>query len=481
MNKKPLIADIHIHPILKSFNWTKKDGTKNPWEAFNHIQPNTRTGRFAVGATRALSKYTQTNFYKLIEGNVRVVCISLYPFERGFLNMRNLPKLFTTDQAIYEVAAITSGMGIDKVKQLDNHTDYYQEFKDEYAYLKKHEGKSPCGKHSYKVVNNYSEIQEVLKKDNELAVIVTCEGAHAFFDHDMWESGMGKKDLKEKLSKHVQEVKEWENPPFFINLMHHFYNYLGGHGTTMYGVTGSVLNQNRGLEKGLEGLGLRVMKEMLSNKNGKRILIDTKHMSLEARREYYRWLRTHNYISKIDNIPIICSHTGVNGFKTMTGSLARKDTNKKNKNSYFFNWAINLSDEELNIIHESDGLMGIIIDKGKLGGGGFESRVNKAKDNKEKKEMYMQLFWDNLFHAVDAVGSKSAWDMFCLGTDFDGAINHVDFYDDAAKLQNLYKDLYEFLDKKKYKKKLWHGYKPEELLDKVFAQNTLNFMEKYFV
>ncbi|MEZ4929420.1 MAG: hypothetical protein R2777_05355 [Chitinophagales bacterium] len=57
--------------------------------------------------------------------------------------------------------------------------------------------------------------------------------------------------------------------PFFMNLMHHFYNYLGGHGTTMYGVTGSVLNQNRGLEKGLEGLGLRVMKEMLSNKNGK--------------------------------------------------------------------------------------------------------------------------------------------------------------------------------------------------------------------
>jgi len=481
MLNQPTITDIHIHPILKASNWTKEEGEKNPWESFNHVEPNTRTGKIAIKATQAMAKYTQSNFYKLIEGNVRVIGVSLYPFERGFLNMRNLPKLFASDEAIYEMTAIASGMGLERIRDLDNHIDYFEELEKEYNYLKRHEGKSPCGKYSYKVVNSYTEIQESLKKGNEIAVIVSVEGAHTFFDHEMWNTSMGKKEMKKRLSENVLKVKNWENPPFFMNLMHHFYNNLGGHGTTMYGVTGTLLNQKRKLEAGLEGLGLRVMKEMLSNKNGKRILIDTKHMSLKARKEYYNWVRSHNYISKSDNIPIICSHTGVNGFKTMKGSLMQKDTNKKNKNSYFFNWAINLSDEEMKIIHQSDGIMGMIIDKGKLGGGAFHKKLEKAKEDQQRNEMYMKLFWDNLFQGVKAIGSKSAWDMFVIGTDYDGAINHVDTYDDATKLSKLYKDLVEYLDKNKYEKSLWYGYKPEELVEKVFFKNSMDFMQKYFV
>lgn len=481
MFDKPLIADIHVHPILKASNWTKGDGEKNPWESFDHIEPNSRTGKFAIKATQAMAKYTQSNFYKLIEGNVRVISVSLYPFERGFLNMRNLPKLLASNETVYEMTAIASGMGLETIRELDKNINYFEELEKEYNYLKRHEGKSPCGKYSYKIVNNYTEIQEVLKKENEIAVIISVEGAHAFFDNEMWEGSFGKKEMKNKLSENILKVKNWENPPFFMNLMHHFYNHLGGHGTTFYGVTGSLLNQNKKLEAGLEGLGLRVMKEMLSDKNGKRILIDTKHMSLKARKEYYNWVRSHNYISKVDNIPIICSHTGVNGFKTMKGSLMQKDTNKKSKNSYFFNWAINLSDEELSIIHQSDGIMGMIIDKGKLGGGAFHKKLVKTTDEKVKSEMYMKLFWDNLFQGVHAIGKKSAWDMFVIGTDYDGAINHVEGYDDATKLQNLYKDLIEYLDKNKYEKALWHGYKPEELVEKVFFKNSMDFMAKYFV
>lgn len=481
MKKTPYYADLHLHPSIKSFNWNAKDGKKNPWEDFDHIEPKTRAGRFGWQNTPTLAKYTQTNFYKLIKGKVRIAFVSLYPFERGFLNMRNVPRLITSKKAVIEMTAIASGMGYHKVEQLNEKVNYYREFKGEYKYLKDHQGPSPCGKYSYKIVNNYAELQASLKKKNELAVIITCEGAHAFFDSKMWEGTMNKRELKVALSKHIQEVKEWEHPPLFMNLMHHFYNKLGGHAKSLDGFVINLLNQRKGLETGLEGLGLRVMKEMLSNSNGKRILIDTKHMSVKARIEYYRWIRSNNYINKNSSIPVICSHTGVSGFKTLQGSKIKPDSPAKKRKSYFFNWGINLSDEEINIIHDSGGIAGLIIDKGKLGGTAFLNKADKTKDDEKRKELYMKLIWDNLFQVIRATNSKSGWDVFTLGTDYDGAINHVEFYDDATKLPNLYKDMYEYLDRTKYEKKLWHGYKPEELLDKLFRSNAMDFLEKNFV
>jgi microsomal dipeptidase-like Zn-dependent dipeptidase len=481
MQNTPFYADIHLHPTIKSFNWDKKDGEKNPWETFSHIEPQSAAGRLGSQASATVAKYSQTNFYKLIEGKVRIAFISLYPFERGFMKMRNVPRLITGKKVIIELTAIASGMGFNKTQKLFEKTDYLKEFEDEYEYLKKHEGKSPCGKFSYKMVNNYSELQESLKKENELAIVITCEGAHAFFDKEMLAGTLNKKEIKARLTENIMKVKQWKNPPFFMNLMHHFYNELGGHAQSLDGFVSNLLNQRKGLEAGLEGLGIKAMKEMLSNSNGKRILIDTKHMSVKARIEYYNWVRSNNYINKSSKIPVICSHTGVNGFKTLQGSKIKADSAAKKRKSHFFNWGINISDEEINIIHDSQGMAGLIIDKGKLGGGAFLAKADKTKDEKDRKDLYMKIIWDNLFHTVKAVGSKSGWDVFALGTDYDGAINHVEYYDDATKLPNLFDDLYEYLDRTKYEKKLWYGYKPEEILDKLFRKNVLDFMERNFV
>jgi microsomal dipeptidase-like Zn-dependent dipeptidase len=481
MKKASYYADLHLHPTLKSSNWGKTESPKNPWETFEHLKPTTNSSRLVNIASKDLAKYSQTNFYKLMEGKVKVAFISLYPTERGFFEIRNVPKFLTSHKAQIEMIALTSGMGPKRIERMFTKTDYYKELHDEYKYLKKHEGASPCGNFTYKIVNNYSELQESLKKENELAIVLTVEGCHALFTEEMLSGKLDKRQLKEKLKENIISIKEWENPPLFMNLMHHFYNQLGGHARSFkIGIGMTLLNQQKALEAGLEGLGIKVLKEMLSENNGKRIHVDTKHMSLKVRKEYYNWIRSYNYLSKSDNIPVICSHGGVNGFKTMSGSLIKPDSDGKNAKSYFFNWAINLSDEEMKIINESKGLMGLIIDKGKLGGGAFLKKANKEKDMKKLKEMYMKLIWDNLFQGVRAIGNKSAWDIFSLGTDYDGAINHVDFYDDATKLPTLYGDLYEYLDRTKYEQSLWHGYKPEELVNKLFSENATDFLERNF-
>ena len=57
----------------------------------------------------------------------------------------------------------------------------------------------------------------------------------------------------------------------------------------------ALLNQNRGMDKGLTELGRHVLRELLSRENGKRIIIDTKHMSVQSRKEYYGFVRNYNY------------------------------------------------------------------------------------------------------------------------------------------------------------------------------------------
>ena len=480
--KNKFFADIHMHPIMKSFNSGHPKPKYNPWEFFEHERPTTTGGRFVSRNSPDMEKCTQANFYKLMDGQVRVLFNSFYPFERGFFNIRNLPKLATGRKAKSEMMAVGSGIGMDRAAYLARHVDYWEELNDEYAYLMKHQGKSPNGKFEYAVVSNYTQLQDVLKKENSLAVIPTIEGCHALFDSKMLSGKLKHKEMKERLLKNIMKLKEWEHPPFFVTLMHHFYNGLGGHAKSLKAQIGNnVLNQNKRLEKGIEGLGIKALKELLSNRNGKRIHIDTKHMSLKTRKEYYRWIMAYNYLDKTDIIPVICSHGGVNGFKTMQGSLRKNDTEPKRKRSYFNNWAINMSDEELGIIHESKGLFGLIIDKGIISGGKFMNKIGRIKDEIKIKEEYCRLIWDNILQGVRSINKKTAWDIFSLGTDYDGAINHIPPYDGADRLPDLYMDLYRFMDKYSYMNNLWFGYKPEEILDKIFYKNVMDFCERNFV
>ena len=455
----------------------------NLWEDFGHIQPSYTTSRYVSRNSMQIAKYTQSNLLNLARGNVRVFFNSLYPIERGFINLRNIPTVLTRKKVQHELIGLLTGMDPKRVAHLQKYPNYYKELQEEYAFLVANQGASPDGEYHHEIAKDYKHLREILKNKNALASIVTVEGAHVFFDKKMLSGKLNKKELKKHLHQHIEEVKQWEHPPFMINLAHHFYNQLSGHAKSFFKIeiAEGLLNQKKGLNVGLEGLGIKALKEMLSNRNGKRIHIDTKHMSLKARQEYYRWIVSYNYLNKSNNIPVISSHTGVNGYKTMSGSLRKSDNMAKIKEGYFFKWSLNISDEEINIIHKSGGILGIMVDETKLGGGKFYASLTKLKDDKAIKDAYLKLIWDNIFQVINAVGDKSAWDIITLGTDYDGAIQHIEGYDSADKLPMLYDDMRSFLEETNYEKDLWHGYDPTELLNKIFQQNAMTFLERYFV
>lgn len=479
----PFFADIHVHSTLKSFNSGYPKPEQTVWDDIEHAQGETNPAKFIFNISKEVAKYSQSNFYELSRGNVRVASVSLYPLEKGFLEMRNLSKAVTNPKARNEMAMVITGYHLDAIRHIRKQKNYFAELNAEYQYLFNQQGKSPDGKYAFKLVNNFTALNNIiLNEKNTLAIVLSIEGAHVFFDEKMLSGKLSKQELKKALTDNILAIKAWEVPPFTINLCHHFYNGLCGHAKSFSGFLGvGILNQIKGLETNLTGLGIKALKELLSNNNGKRILIDTKHMSLSGRKEFYNWIRSYNYLSKYDKIPIICSHTGVNGFKTMTGSLLHPDNNKKITKSHFNRWSINLSDEEINIIHETGGLIGLMLDKYKLGGGKFFNSIKNIKEEEKLRDKYAEIFMDNVFQIIQAVGNKSAWDIIALGSDYDGAISHVDFYDKASTIPQLYHDLVHFLERTRYGFSYWHGYKPEELIDKILRKNAMDFYSRHFV
>ena len=105
MKSIPSFADFHIHPNLKSFNSGNPKPKLNMWEHFEHVEPTTAAGKFAVNNSKGVAKFSQTNFYNLIEGNVRVVFISLYPMERGFFDIRGVPKALTSKKGLDDLTS----------------------------------------------------------------------------------------------------------------------------------------------------------------------------------------------------------------------------------------------------------------------------------------------------------------------------------------------------------------------------------------
>ncbi len=474
-----MIIDLHCHPNLKSFNSGFPEPTANMWDKIHH-KIDSKIAQSISETTEQVSKESQCNLDAMNAGNVRVFQLSLYPTERGFLHLRNVPNALIGKRRIHIMQEVITGYHGDSIAQQKKHYHYFDDLQKEYDYVKKQQGKSPDGKTEFVIVNNYKELEQALKKKNTLIGIVTIEGAHVLGTGNPAADKLSKDKLIEMLTKNIHAIKQWEHPPFVINLSHHFWNHLAGHATSFKRPVNRLLNQNKGKNKGITEAGWHVIRELLSTGNGKRILIDTKHMSVASRKEYYAFISNHNYVNPDHKIPVVSSHACANGFKTMDSSIKQNDVFPKARKGRLYKWSINISDEEARIIHQSEGLIGLMVDKGNLGGIDLIKKISEIKDNVKQRKEFTQLFWDNAFQLVEAIGEKSGWDIIALGTDFDGSITHMDPYPSSAHLPLLRQDLVEYLEKNAYQKKLWFGYTPTEIVDKMMYKNAMEFYKKFF-
>jgi hypothetical protein len=427
MNSSTPIVDIHIHPTLKPYG-NSFYGNTNPMIANNvaciwSTDKNTEMDKVFEN-TLGISRYRQSDFTTLTQGQVKICIVSLYPIEKQFIMLKNKNLKFAQDY----LAQFASLFGKKRIEAItDENFNYFEDLKKEYAFLTKLNSKPAIGGSLF-----YTLLDNTKKLDSEtnLIVIPSIEGCHCFCEGNDTQDSNNWKNIE----ANVAIVKNWSSPPIFVTLAHHFYNGLCTQAKSLFDTAGELLDQSYGMRDfdiipadGLPAIsetGLLLIDLLLSQKNGKPILIDVKHMSKEARNKYYHLLET-KYSTQ--NIPVIWSHGAVN-------------TIEKNE--------INLDLEDVKKIYETQGLIGIELDQRILGYN--RKRFKKwfgriFKSNKKESYEDAFYFWEQIRiiaeYAYTNKLSDNPWKCICLGSDYDGVINPLNQYRDASTLSLLYLNL----------------------------------------
>jgi microsomal dipeptidase-like Zn-dependent dipeptidase len=452
-----MFFDLHTHPSLKSF---LTNGKINSWG-------------FIDAEIMSNGLDSECNFNQMKIGNVKIATVSIHPLERQFceplLLKGVLPRFSPLDGSILK--AIVKGK-----------ISYYSMLKKELAQLEKDQH---FENRSFQFVNSFEDIV-----DDKTNIVLSVEGGHSFLDiqsdnHDK---------VCEDILKNLKEFKKLPHRLLFITLTHLAHAHLCTHA---FGMKMRLIFRDKGFYPkgcGLTQGGREFIREAMRSENGRRILIDVKHMSLRSRKEFYDLRRI-----EFPDAPIIASHAGISGcsiykipihsviFRKRFFSIMKDRQRYKVKyhklpgllNTYFNPSSINLYDEDIIEIIQSSGIIGISMDKRVLGFGeaqkdfySFEEfntyykdfiekhklvitkeeiEINKSDEfdeeevtlyDKEPADPKHQFGYvcNNIVHIVK-IGGEKAWDCICLGSDLDGLIDTIDPIHTIANYHDLEKAL----------------------------------------
>ena len=508
-----------------------------------------------TGTENLRSFYSQSNFAKLVNGGVGAIVISLYPIERKFL-LPNFPFEGLLEKAISNI----TGFSINNVKEMlaeekKGTIYYYDDLVGEYKYLLTQVDKV-CNDKEIKIVRDYSEYEANKQAGNKISIIISIEGAHSL--GTILASDLVKKpelvqleDYKDKYRKNVFEMKKWgpdgSHTPFFITLGHHFWNMLVGHAESLP----FIFDQKTGKETGFTGAGREMLDDLLSDRDEhgtpnktRRVLIDVKHMSPLARKQYYEHLDDLKKTNGL-NVPVVCSHASVGNAPSLNHFLkGTPEYDTKLEDSYLNTSSLSLNDEDIKVIIDSDGIIGIVLHEGRIAGkkamkgrtsfiDDYRKNIKKAQKKIEKfqfelktditekrrqkllekinemladidangskmRDGYVNMVLANIYKIVEVYADHNTeeatrgWDHIGIGSDFDGMINKLDYLGTANEFPELEELMIKFLKNPlpldKFDKSwdadrlkaLQFGKSAEELASKIMSVNADDFLRKYF-
>jgi microsomal dipeptidase-like Zn-dependent dipeptidase len=476
-------VDLHCHPSLKpfgkSFNYDppgmqgKRRSSKRSLWYFDPPSVLDKLLNYFTG----LTKFSQSNFSSLVRGDVGVVCVSLYPLEKWFV--RNKIK----NELILDLASnFALGIGDKRIDYIQGIEDYYQDLEDQYRFYLQLDGKEyrlPEGRFRYKLVRNYQEIAEIQKSEarqkgvRTVCVVVSIEGLHVL------NTGLRKPHNEREVMRNLEKIRNWEFRPFFITYAHHFWNHLCGHAESLSGIILKYADQTEGLDTGFTPLGWSVLKRLLDNTEGKRILIDIKHMSPVARQEYYDFLDSDD--PDYSGIPLIISHGACNGLTSHTQQTRGYPDTARKLNPV----RINFYDDEILRLARSGGIIGLQLDERRIADP--ETLKATKKSLKRSKIMHYRsaLLWNQIEHIATLLDANGlfAWDCMAIGSDFDGIIDSLNGFWTSAELpflaDFLERHAYNYMQNPKLKQEI-NLIDADAIVARIMGGNAMEFMRKYF-
>jgi hypothetical protein len=482
-------SDIHCHPTLRPFaiyTVNKNNPETSVW--FNDKpRKHQRKGHF-------FPEYTQSDFFTLNTSGTKLIFLTLYPFEQGWFKAKDpLNEGIVTDLFV----KLLTHLPVDFINKVQSDAyNYFRELNDEYDFIS-NKNKKQFGEYSFEIIKNGNHLKTC---KNPLKIIITIEGAHSFISGNSREISNGI-DIDIVL-ENIDKVKSWTYRPFFITFCHHFYNGFAGHARSIYSnnkISRKLINflsQEENMNTGINSNGWKIIKRLLSldekSFNKPRILIDTKHMSINARMEFLEFIADYNkHRPESKKIPVIASHMGYSGWASLNDALIETDNDDKYDNSLseFNICSLNLTDDEIRAINQSGGIIGLNLDQRILSG----KKIIDNKPNLHNLEKVRKYWGRQLFKNIKSIAKavidsevsttkdkKAIWNQIALGTDFDGMINPVDAFITAADFSELKKQLIdEFINWPEF----YHynmGFSPKMLTDNILYKNAYLFAVRHY-
>jgi len=266
MSTNSINIDIHCHPSMKPFYSSKfHSKKKNIWEFIDESKVCKDLPDFFKKQLTEMIRHSQVNLDSCIEGNLKVLFVSLYPIERGWFKERSLPDFFIDDDHILNSAVCSSGLDKEVIAEIrktideDREINYFDELVGEYHYINSGQAQSGKAGKQFVMANNYNEIKAILDnpENKSIVMVFTIEGGHSlckFGDYDDLKKTPFRKVDKSKFndfkvykkiySDHIDIIKGkkdyeinvdgnkqsvyFKHSPLFITFAHHFWNLLCG-------------------------------------------------------------------------------------------------------------------------------------------------------------------------------------------------------------------------------------------------------------
>ena len=471
--------DLHCHPGMKpygkSFSIEPGKNSHNRREKNSiwfYDSPNLFEKAIQL---LGICKFTQADCTTLAHGNVRVVCASLYPIERGFFN-NDLGTGVVSDL----VSAFATSVGIERVNFIQGIKNYFEDLVREYNYYVEGEGKTShtdSGKFRYIIARNFDTIEEHLEsEENVILMVFSIEGLHVLhndIDHPDVDAAVA----------NIRAIKQWPHVPFFVTFSHHFNNHFCGHAKSLFDLIGRQTNQTENLGHSFTEMGRTILREVLSKENGKRIHIDIKHMSAQARRDYIKMVTHPDGEFAGEEIPIIISHGAANGLRSMD----EKVVDIMDTGSTFMKEDINFYDEEIIALAKSGGIIGLQLDERRIADKETVKRVKNSVWIGKIRHYRAALLWNQIQHIVELLDKNNlfAWDCIAIGSDFDGMIDPLNGYLTHETIVHLEeyteRHAYNYMANRALSTiKPFNRIPSDEIVQRIFHSNAMAFMRKHF-
>jgi len=511
--------------------------------------------------------YSQSCPEYMRAADVRLAIVFLSPIERGWFagsdntyQKEKFTLVFKIKRAVgMYIATFWKFRHISNV--LGKIYDYYYEFMLEYKFYQDEHNRTDSELYLASSLDDIDKCKEV---GHVPICILSVESMYVFAikaSSDGVLSQLPDVEILDRLN-HLKDSSLVKYPLFMITYCHHFSIGLSGQAKSI--PLASAGNQETLLNAGFEGNvsgNLAVLCKILAipipdqkysgyhanlaeaeakldttgiRSGERRILVDTKHMSPRSRRDYYRAIiLPYNEQNPTDKIPVIASHTAYSGSFSLNDVIASEGIENnssirpvrvpgmppemlQNKEAYrsedictFLDWSINVCDEDIAMILQSEGMIGLVMDQRVLG-----HRFHALEDWL-LGDMFLTdaeacgFFYSNLLAMVNRAiqmcnqnefglnpdNISGVWDMFSLGTDYDGLINPIkncgtiqearetlckgfEMFTNSIRTQGLL-DYYHISELKiEIDGVQYQG--TDALREKIFGQNVYAFVKKHW-